>query len=132
MNAWSEAAPTDAFRAVSVIDVQALCETLERSGGGERIAHTSAALEVRVEVFVSPGPGEMRVEDRDVLYVVLDGNGVLGLEFEDALPLVQGEATVVPAKTRHIVFGNPRISLLIVSAPAWSFPVGPLALCRRP
>jgi mannose-6-phosphate isomerase-like protein (cupin superfamily) len=113
-------AGVNGLRGGSVIDIGATRESLERAGGGLQIAHTSAAFEIRVEVFNSPGPGELRVEDRDVLYIALDGSGVLGLESDDVLSLVPGEATVVPARTKHIVFGNPRVSLLTVSSPGWT------------
>ena len=58
----------------------------------------------------------MRVEQRDALYVVLDGNGVIGVMDGGPVTLIRGEATVVPAGTRHFVFGNPRLSLLVVLA----------------
>ena len=92
---------------------------MEGAGGGRDVA-TSAAFEIRVEVFNAPGPGELRAEGRDVLYIALDGSGVLGLGSDDVLSLVPGEATVVPARTKHIVFGNPRVSLLTVSSPRWT------------
>jgi mannose-6-phosphate isomerase-like protein (cupin superfamily) len=104
-----------ALREGSVIDVRGTRERLERSGGGRQLAHVSKALEIGVEVFNSPGPGELRVEDRDVLYLVLDGSCVLGVEDGDPLPLVPGEAVVVPARARHVLFGNPRLSLVTVT-----------------
>jgi mannose-6-phosphate isomerase-like protein (cupin superfamily) len=104
-----------ALRAGLVIDVGGTRERLERSGGGRLVAYASTALEICVDVFNSPGPGELRVEDRDVLYIVLDGSGVLGVEDGEPLPLVPGEAVVVPARARHVLFGNPRLSLLTVT-----------------
>jgi mannose-6-phosphate isomerase-like protein (cupin superfamily) len=119
-----------ALRAGSVIDVGGTRERLERSGGGRQVAYASTALEICVDVFSSPGPGELRVEDRDVLYIVLDGSGVLGVEDGDPLPLVPGEAVVVPARARHVLFGNPRLSLLTVTTRKVEVPTSPLAACR--
>jgi mannose-6-phosphate isomerase-like protein (cupin superfamily) len=118
-----------ALRAGSVIDVRGTRERLERSGGGRQLAHVSKVLEIGVEVFNSPGPGELRVEDRDVLYLVLDGSCVLGVEDGDPLPLVPGEAVVVPARARHVLFGNPRLSLLTVTTRK-CVPTSPLAASR--
>ncbi len=77
---------------------------------------TASALEIRVEVLTSPGTGTMRVVPRDVLYIALDGNGVLGVPESGPVTLTWGEAAVVPAGARHVVFGNPRLSLLVVLA----------------
>ena len=120
----------DALRAVVPLDLRATQKLLRASGGGVRIVHTSAALEIRVEVLVSPGPGTLRVKRRDALYLVLAGQGVLGMEGGDPLALATGEAAVVPERVKHVVFGNPRLELLVVSAPGWR-PVAPLATCRR-
>lgn len=106
----------DAVRAAVSLDVPATRDHLERSGGGLEVVHRAPAFEIRVEVFASPGPGTMRVEPRDALYVVLDGNGVLGVLEGGPLALTGGEAAVVPAGAKHFVFGNPRLSLLVVLA----------------
>lgn len=121
----------DALRAALPLDLRATRERLEQSGGGLDVVHSAAALEIRVEVLNSPGPGTVRGERGDLLYIVLDGNAVLGVEDGDPLALDCGEAVVIPAGARHVLFGNPRVSLLVVSAPGW-FPVAPLAACRRP
>jgi mannose-6-phosphate isomerase-like protein (cupin superfamily) len=102
------------------VDLRGIQEKLDRSGGGCAIAHASANLEMRVEVFVSPGPGEVRYEARDLLYLVLEGSGVLGVENDEMTTLFTNEATVVPAGTRHVVFGNPRLALLTVAVPGWA------------
>ena len=115
-----------ASRAGSIVDIADIREELERSGGGRQVAHTSSALEVGVEVFNSPGLGELRVEDRDVLYIVLDGNGVLGVENGDPTALVTGEAALVPVGAIHVIFGNPRLSLLIVKTASREVPGSPL------
>jgi mannose-6-phosphate isomerase-like protein (cupin superfamily) len=109
-------APTPA----SVIDLRSARENLERVGGGRKIAYSSPTVEVRVEVFASPGPGNLRVEDTDVVYLALEGSGVLGTEYNGMLTLVPGEATVVPARTKHVLFGNPKLTLLVVSTPGWT------------
>jgi mannose-6-phosphate isomerase-like protein (cupin superfamily) len=121
----------EALQAAVSLDLPAIQARLEASRGGVHVAHSAAAFEIRVEVLNSPGPGAMRRERTDTLYVALDGNGVLGVENGDPLALARGEAAVVPAGARHVVFGNPRLSLLVVSAPGW-VPVAPLAACRRP
>jgi mannose-6-phosphate isomerase-like protein (cupin superfamily) len=110
----------NAPRSASVIDLRGLRESLDRIAGGRKVAYTSPNLEIRVEVFASPGPGEVRVEETDVLYLALEGGGVLGIENDPLLSLVPGEATVVPAHTRHVLFGNPKLTLLVVSAPGWT------------
>ena len=104
------------------LDLRAVRERLERSGGGCKSCHSASAFEIRVEVFASPGPGTTRVEPRDALYVALDGNGVLGVSESGPVTLTCGEAAVVPAGATHVVFGNPRLSLLVVLAqgePSW-------------
>jgi mannose-6-phosphate isomerase-like protein (cupin superfamily) len=62
--------------------------------------------------------GEVRLEECDLIYLALEGSGVLGVETDDVLALVPGEAIVVPAGTRHVLFGNPRLTLLTVGTPA--------------
>jgi mannose-6-phosphate isomerase-like protein (cupin superfamily) len=104
----------------SVIDLRGMRESLDRAGGGRKIAYTSPSVELRVEVFASPGLGELRVEETDVVYLALEGAGVLGTENDDMLTLVPGEATVVPARTRHVLFGNPKLTLLVLSAAGWA------------
>ena len=122
----------DIFDAASWLDLGGVRESLELAGGGSRIVHSSNALEIGVEVLTSPGRGEVRIERGDALYVVLEGCGVLGVAGQDPLALVRGEAAIVRAGARHVLFGNPSVSLLIVSAPGSSAPTTPLALCRRP
>jgi len=121
----------DAHHAALPLDLGSARELLERSGGGVQTLHASPGLEVRLEVLDAPGPGELRVEPGDTLYAVLAGNGLLGVALGDPLSLTSGEAALVPAGTRHVLFGNPRLSVLVVTAPVWSAPVAPLALCRR-
>ncbi len=104
------------LHAAPPLDVGVVRERLERSGGGTQVIGTASAFEIRVEVLASPGPGTMRVEPRDALYVVLDGSGVLGVPESGPVTLTCGEAAVVPAGARHVVFGNPRLSLLVVLA----------------
>jgi mannose-6-phosphate isomerase-like protein (cupin superfamily) len=104
----------------SVIDLRAARETLYRAGGGRKITYTTPNLELRIEVFASPGPGQLRVEEADVLYLALDGSGVLGIENHPQIALVPGEAAVVPARIRHVLFANPSLTLLVVSAPGWT------------
>jgi mannose-6-phosphate isomerase-like protein (cupin superfamily) len=123
-------AVADALLAAIPLDLRAMRAELEASGGGIEASHIAAALEIRVEVLNSPGPGTMRTEWRDALYVVLDGSGLLGVVNSDPLSLTLGDAAVVPAGARHVIFGNPRLSLLVVLGPGWK-PVAPLALCRR-
>jgi quercetin dioxygenase-like cupin family protein len=122
---------TDALHAAFPLDLGSARELLERSGGGTMILHGSPGLEVRVEVLDAPGPGELRVEPGDTLYTVLAGSGLLGVAHGDPLSLETGEAAVVPGGTRHVLFGNPGLSVLVVGAPVWSTPTAPLALCRR-
>ena len=131
MNETLQARASGAPPPASVLDIAATREKLERSGGGRQVAYVSPALEVRVEVFNSPGPGELRVEDREVLYVVLEGSGVLGVENGDPLALVPGEAALVPVGASHVIFGNRRLSLLIVTTTSQRVPSSPLAACRR-
>lgn len=120
----------EALRAAVPLDLRGIRELLRTSGGGVQIVYTSAALEVRVEVLVSPGPGTLRAERGDALYLVLDGQGVMGMEDGNPSALVTGGATVVPAGVKHVVFGNPRLEMLVVSAPGWR-PAAPLAACRK-
>ena len=56
-----------------MLDFAHVGEKLDRSGGGTRIAYSSPNLEIRVEVFTSPGPGEVRLEECDLLYLALEG-----------------------------------------------------------
>ena len=119
----------DALRAALPLDLRAIRERLEAEGGGVRIVHASAALELRIEVLVSPGPGTLRVERGDAVYLVLDGQGLLGSEEGEPLDLIAGEAVVVPAGVRHVLYADPRLSLLVTTAPGWR-PVAPLAVCR--
>jgi hypothetical protein len=116
-------------RAGSVIEIADMREKLEQSRGGRQVGHMSPALEVGVEVFNSPGLGELRAEDRDVLYIVLDGSGVLGVENGDPLALVPGEAAPVPVGAIHVIFGNPRLSLLIVKTTSQRASSSPLTPC---
>lgn len=122
---------TDALYAAFPLDLGSARALLERSGGGTMILHGSPGLEVRVEVLDAPGPGELRVEPGDTLYTVLAGSALLGVAHGDPLSLDTGEAAVVPGGTRHVLFGNPELSVLVVAAPVWSTPTAPLALCRR-
>jgi mannose-6-phosphate isomerase-like protein (cupin superfamily) len=110
---------TYALRAAVPLDLDRTRQRLESSGGGLEIVHVPPGLEIRVEVLCSPGPGEIRVETGDALYVVLDGSGILGVEDGAPLSLGRGEAAFVPAGARHVLFGNPQLSLLVVSAPRW-------------
>ena len=121
----------DALQAAVSLDLPAIQDRLKASGGGVHVAHSGAAFEIRVEVLNSPGPGTWRRRPVDTLHVVLDGNGILGVENGDPVTLAPGKAAAVPAGARHVVFGNPRLSLLVVSAPGWAR-VAPLAACRRP
>jgi mannose-6-phosphate isomerase-like protein (cupin superfamily) len=121
----------DALRIPLALDLAPVRERLERAGGGVQILHVSPGLEVRVEVLDAPGPGALRVEPGDTLYTVLAGTGLLGTTDNDPLALTPGEAALVPAGTRHVVFGNPRLSMLVVTAPVPSIPTASLALCRR-
>jgi mannose-6-phosphate isomerase-like protein (cupin superfamily) len=113
------------------LDLGAVRQLLETSGGGLQTVHVEAAFGIRVEVLNSPGPGTVRVERGDSLYVVLDGDGFLGHVDGDPIALTRGQAAVVPAGSRHVLFGNPRLSLLVVAAPG-RIPVGALGLCRSP
>lgn len=101
----------------SVIDLRSARESLNRTGGGRTIAYTSPNVELRLEVFNSPGPGDVRVEETDLVYLALDGAGVLGIENDELVALVPGEATVVPGSKRHVLLGNPTLILLVVAQP---------------
>jgi hypothetical protein len=94
--------------------------------------HSAPGLEIRIEVLNSPGPGEIRVAFGDTLYTTLAGSGVLGVAERNPLLLSRGEAALVPHGTKHVIFGNPDVSLLVIVTPAWSSPLNPLAPCRRP
>ena len=124
-------AVAEARAEAALIDLPVIRKRLEASGGGVDVAYTSAALEIRVEVLNSPGPGTLRAERGDVMCVALDGSGVLGVEDRGPITLEHGEATVVPVGVRHVLFGNPRLSLLVGCAPGWKGPTAPLALCRK-
>ena len=67
-----------------MLDFAHVGEKLDRSGGGTRIAYSSPNLEIRVEVFTSPGPGEVRLEEA-ILLSGARGSGVLGVETDDVL-----------------------------------------------
>jgi len=66
-------AVAEARAEAALIDLPVIRKRLEASGGGVDVAYTSAALEIRVEVLNSPGPGTLRAERGDAMYVSLDG-----------------------------------------------------------
>jgi mannose-6-phosphate isomerase-like protein (cupin superfamily) len=119
-----------ALQAAVPLDLRAVRERLEMAGGGLEVAYIAPGLEIRVEVFSSPGPGTFRVERSDTLYVALDGSGVLGVDEGNPLALIPGEAAVVPTGARHVLFGNPQVALLAISGQP-RLTTSPLALCRR-
>ena len=66
-----------------VFEVAAVKERLREVGGGYKIVHESAGLEVGVYGLVAPEPDRQQPHGDDELYVVLEGTGVLEVEGEE-------------------------------------------------
>src|SRR6266550_5802213 len=66
-----------------VFEVAAVKERLREVGGGYKIVHESAGLEVGVYGLAAPDPDRQQPHGDDELYVVLEGTGVLEVEGEE-------------------------------------------------
>jgi mannose-6-phosphate isomerase-like protein (cupin superfamily) len=97
------------------VDVEAVRQRLEASGGGCEVVHSSAGLELGVYVLVAPEADRQQPHEDNEVYVVLDGSGALEIEGE-TVPLERGQALFVPAGADHRFVGYVGLSLLVVFA----------------
>ena len=81
--------------------------------GGYEIVFDSPAIELGVYVLVAPQPDEQEPHDRDEIYVVLEGSGVLTVAGEE-VELNRGDAAFVAAGTEHRFSAYQRLSLLVL------------------
>jgi mannose-6-phosphate isomerase-like protein (cupin superfamily) len=97
------------------VDVEAVRQRLEASGGGYEVVHSSAGLELGVYVLVAPEADRQQPHEDDEVYVVLDGSGALEIEGE-TVPLERGQALFVPAGADHRFVGYVGLGLLVIFA----------------
>jgi mannose-6-phosphate isomerase-like protein (cupin superfamily) len=89
-------------------------EVAARLGPGDyEVFFDSSAIELGVYVLVAPQPDEQEPHDRDEIYVVLEGSGVLTVAGEEA-ELNRGDAAFVAAGTEHRFSAYQRLSLLVL------------------
>jgi mannose-6-phosphate isomerase-like protein (cupin superfamily) len=81
--------------------------------GGYDVFFDSSAIELGVYVLVAPQPDEQEPHDRDEIYVVLEGSGVLTVAGEE-VELNRGDAAFVAAGTEHRFSAYQRLSLLVL------------------
>lgn len=96
-----------------LFDVQAAKRRLEEGSGGYEIVHASPGLEVGVYVLVAPEPDKQEPHDRDEVYVVLEGEGVLTVEGKE-LQLGPGDAAFVAAGDDHRFSRYERLVLFVL------------------
>jgi len=94
-------------------DISGVKDRLASGKGGYEIVHCSPGLELGVYVLVAPEPDRQQPHEDDVVYVVLEGSGVLEVEGE-RVELREGHATFVPAGAEHRFVGYERLSLLVI------------------
>ena len=104
-----------ALLAAAPFDVARVQKSLEESGGGYEIVHTSPGLEIGVYVLWAPEPDRQEPHTDDEIYVVLDGRGVLEVEGR-SVPLEPGEAVYVPAGAKHGFVAYEQLSVLVIFA----------------
>ena len=81
--------------------------------GGYEVFFDSPSLELGVYVLVAPEPDDQEPHDRDEVYVVLEGSGVLTVEGEEQR-LGPGDAVFVAAGDDHRFSGYERIVLFVL------------------
>ena len=81
--------------------------------GGYEVFLDSPSLELGVYVLVAPEPDDQEPHDRDEVYVVLEGSGVLTVEGEEQR-LGPGDAAFVAAGDDHRFSGYERIVLFVL------------------
>lgn len=94
-------------------DVDAVRRRLEAGSGGYEIVHESPGLELGVYVLVAPDPDKQEPHDRDEVYVVLEGEGVLTVEGKE-LQLSPGDAAFVAAGDDHRFSRYERLVLFVL------------------
>jgi len=98
---------------VDPIHVREVERRLAAGTGGYEVVHSSPGMEVGVYVLVAPEPDRQQPHERDELYVVLDGRGVLEVE-GDEVALEEGQAAFVPAGADHRFVGYEGLSVLVI------------------
>ena len=81
--------------------------------GGYEVFFESPSLELGVYVLVAPEPDDQDPHDRDELYVVLEGEGVLTVEGNEQ-KLRPGDAAFVAASDDHRFSGYERLVLFVL------------------
>jgi mannose-6-phosphate isomerase-like protein (cupin superfamily) len=81
--------------------------------GGYEIFFDSPSIELGVYVLVAPEPDDQEPHDRDEVYVVLEGEGVLTVEGKEQL-LGPGDAAVVAAGDDHRFSDYKRMVLFVL------------------
>jgi mannose-6-phosphate isomerase-like protein (cupin superfamily) len=81
--------------------------------GGYEVFLDSPSLELGVYVLVAPETDDQEPHDRDEVYVVLEGSGVLTVEGEEQR-LGPGDAAFVAAGDDHRFSGYDRIVLFVL------------------
>ena len=83
------------------------------SPGGYEVFFESPSIELGVYVLAAPEPDNQEPHDRDELYVVLEGEGVLTVEGKDQT-LGPGDAAFVTAGDDHRFSGYERLVLFVL------------------
>jgi mannose-6-phosphate isomerase-like protein (cupin superfamily) len=81
--------------------------------GGYEVFFDTPSLELGVYVLVAPDPDDQEPHDRDEVYVVLEGEGVLTVEGKEQR-LGPGDAAFVAAGDDHRFSGYERIVLFVL------------------
>ena len=81
--------------------------------GGYEVFFQSPSLELGVYVLAAPEPDDQEPHDRDELYVVLEGEGVLTVEGNEQR-LGPGDAAFVAAGDDHRFSGYERLVLFVL------------------
>ena len=81
--------------------------------GGYEVFFQSPSLELGVYVLVAPEPDDQEPHDRDELYVVLEGEGVLTVEGNEQR-LGPGDAAFVGTGDGHRFSGYERLVLFVL------------------
>jgi mannose-6-phosphate isomerase-like protein (cupin superfamily) len=100
---------------VDPIHVREVERRLAAGNGGYEIVHEFPGMEIGVYVLVAPEPDRQQPHDRDEVYVVLEGRGMLEIE-DDCVELNEGEAAFVPAGADHRFMGYEGLSVLVIFA----------------
>jgi mannose-6-phosphate isomerase-like protein (cupin superfamily) len=81
--------------------------------GGYEVFFDTPSLELGVYVLAAPDPDDQEPHDRDEVYVVLEGEGVLTVEGKEQR-LGPGDAAFVAAGDDHRFSGYERIVLFVL------------------